>query len=92
MMIEIVSLASVAVCALLCNLKTFEMVDRVNQKLATDKQFNWLWWDPSKHQRLWREYKRLYPTGSLLLHIRILMALGFAGLLISAWASRFFAK
>ena len=45
---------------------TFAIVDAVNAKLPTSEQFDHLgWWLP-KTLRLHREYRRLYPDGSLL--------------------------
>jgi hypothetical protein len=88
----LISLICMSVCGVVSSLKTSEMVDRVNEKLPREEQFNPLGWHLPKYLRLRREYKRLYPAGPLLRHMRILMALGVACLLISAWSFRFFAR
>jgi len=62
------------------------MVDRVNERLSKDQQFSPEWWYWSKQRRLWREYKRLYPDGTLTKRIRTLAALMLACLLIFVWA------
>jgi hypothetical protein len=65
--------------------KTFEAVDKVNDKLPKDQQFDHCWWYPSKYQRLHREYRRLYPEGRVLFQFRIATALMFVCLLICGW-------
>jgi NADH:ubiquinone oxidoreductase subunit len=65
-MLGIVFLAATATCGLLTSLRTSEMVDRVNEKFPTEKQFKPLGWHLSKQQNLWRSYKSWYPDGTLL--------------------------
>ena len=79
-------------CGLIASFKTFQMVDKVNDRLPKHEQFDPLWWYLSKRQRLVREYKRLYPDGHLLTHCRIAMSVGVICLLIFAWGFRFFSK
>jgi len=64
--VGIAALAFGSICAIASSFVTFEMVDRVNERLPPDPQFSPAWWYWSKKRRLWREYKRLYPEGSLL--------------------------
>jgi hypothetical protein len=91
-MIGILSILGMWTCGLIASFKTFEMVDKVNERLPKQERFDPLWWHPSKRQRLVREYKRLYPAGHLLTHSRIVMFVALVCLLISAWGFRFFAR
>ena len=91
-MLGIVFLAAMAICGLLTSLRTFEMVDRVNEKLPKDEQFKPLGWHLSKQQNLWRSYKSLYPNGALLLQVHVLTAFGAVSLLVAAWCFSFFAR
>jgi hypothetical protein len=73
-------------------LTTYEMMDKVNEKLPKEEQFGALWWYASKYQRLHREYRRMYPEGGLLLKVRVLWALMFACMFVCVWEFGFFAK
>ena len=84
--------AAMAICGLLTSLRTFEMVDRVNEKLPKEEQFKPLGWHLSKQQNLWRSYKSLYPNGTLLLQVHVLTAFGAVSLLVAAWCFSFFAR
>lgn len=91
-MVGIVALACVSTFGLVASLANLKIVDKVNDVLPKDKQFATLGWYSAKYQRLNREYKRLYPDGRLLLKFRVLTALAFVCLLISAWCFRIFAR
>lgn len=91
-MVGIAALVCVSICGLLSALLGFEMIDKVNEKLPKEEQFESLGWYTEKTLRLHREYKRLYPDGQLLLRDRVVIALGIVCLLICAWGFRFFAK
>ena len=54
---------------------------------ATVRAARWYW---SMHQKLNREYKRLYPSGTLLRRFRLMTALMFACLFIYACSLGFF--
>lgn len=88
----IVALACVSGCGMVATFANYEMMEKVNELLPKEEQFGPLGWYFSKHQRLRREYKRLYPDGRLLLKVRVLTALMFACLLISVWGFGLFAK
>jgi hypothetical protein len=90
--VGIVALLSVSASGLLSTFMTFEMVDKVNEKLPETEKFAQLGWYLSKRQRLNREYRRFYPDGRLLLRVRILMALMFVCLFVAAWGFGFFTK
>jgi hypothetical protein len=90
--VGIVALAGVSICGLLGSLVSFEMVDKVNDRLPKDQQFAELGWYFSKYQRFNREYKRLYPGRRLLVKRRRLAALMFACLLVAAWGFGFFIR
>jgi hypothetical protein len=86
--VGIVALACVSTSGVIATLANWEMVEKVNEKLPKEDQFEALDWYLPKTQRLDRGYKRLYPGGRLLTKIRVLMALMFACLLFSAWCFR----
>jgi len=87
--VGIVALACVSICGMISTFVNFEMVDKVNDKLPKEEQFAVLGWYFAKNQRLHREYRRLYPDGRLLFKVRMLLVLGIACLLISAWGFGF---
>jgi hypothetical protein len=91
-MVGIVALACVSICGVVGSLVSFEMIDKVNEKLPKEEQFASLGWYYSKSRRFNREYKRLYPDGPLLSKMRALTALMFACLLVSAWGFGFFTR
>jgi len=64
--IGVAALACATICAIGSSFVTFEMVDRVNERLPENRQFSPMWWNWSKYRRLWRAYKELYPNGPLL--------------------------
>lgn len=70
------------VCAIASSFVVFEMVDRVNDKLSEERQFLHIWWYWSKYQRLFAEYKRLYPDGGLYRRLRTLWVLSSVCFLI----------
>jgi hypothetical protein len=90
--VGIAALACVTLCGMIATFANYEMMDKVNEKLPKDEQFDPLGWHLVKHLRLRREYKRLYPGGRLLLKVRVLTALMFAWLLVFVWGFRFFAR
>jgi hypothetical protein len=90
--VGIVAIVCGCVCGLLATLGTFQMVDNVNEKLPETERFAPLWWDLSKTLRLWRNYKKFYPDGHLLMRVRILMAFMFACVFIAGWGFGIFAK
>ena len=65
-------------------INSFAIVDAVNAKLPTNEQFDPLgWWLP-KTLRLHREYRRLYPDGSLLRREGVLAAMSLICVLLAA--------
>jgi hypothetical protein len=63
----------------------WEMMDRVNSRLPEADRFQPLGWYWIKSRRLRREYKSLYPEGSLLKRERLLFAVSVSGLVLAAW-------
>jgi hypothetical protein len=43
-MIDIIALLAASPCGLIASLKTLQMVDKVNEKLPRNEQFDPLWW------------------------------------------------
>ena len=89
-------LACVSGFGLAAGITHLSIIEAVNSKLPPPKQFEQLGWGASKSFRLCREYRRLYPEGTLLRRVGILayvslfslvvtaMLLGF-GVLLTAW-------
>ena len=90
--VGIVAIACCSVCGLVSTVLTFEMVDKVNEKLPKAEQFGHLVWYVDKSLRLNREYKRLYPDGRLLLRTRVLMIFGFVSVVVAAWGFGVFSR
>jgi len=88
----VAALACAAICAIASSFVTFEMADRVNERLPESQQFSLIWWYCSKYWRLLRAYKNLYPDGPLLKMFWVLAALMFACLLVCIWAVRIVAR
>lgn len=80
------------ICAMIATFKNYEMMDKVNKRLPKSEQFDPLGWYLSKNLRLRREYKRLYPDGRLLLHVRIATALLITCAVMCAWGFELLAK
>jgi len=92
LIIGILALICGSVCGIASSLVSFDMVEKVNERLPKDQQFALLGWYWPKIQRLWREYKMLYPDGSLLRRLRFWGVLMFACLFTCVWAFGFFAR
>ena len=89
-------LACVSGFGLAAGITHLAIIEAVNSRVPSPKQFEQLGWGASKSFRLCREYRRLYPEGMLLRRAEILayvslfslvvsaMLLGF-GVLLTAW-------
>jgi hypothetical protein len=88
--VGIAAVMGTAVCGLFGAVANIEIVEEVNSRLPKDAQFSPMGWYLSKTLRLHREYKRLFPTGTLLMRVRIAIAVAFGCLLGGAWALGFF--
>jgi hypothetical protein len=91
-MIGIAALLCVSIGGLVSTFWGFEIVDRVNEKLPKEERFESLGWYTEKTLRLYREYKRLYPDGRLVLKVYVIFAFMIMCLLICAWGFRIFAR
>ena len=80
------------VCAIASSFVVFQMVDKVNARLPEEHQFSHFWWYWSKYQRLFAEYKRLYPDGGLGKRFCILGVLLFVSFIATAWGLGFFSR
>lgn len=87
-----VALAGVSICGMIATFANFEMMDKVNEKLSKGNLFSATGWSLCKRQELHREYRTLYPSGRLLLGVRVLTALMIVCFLISAWGFGFFSR
>jgi hypothetical protein len=90
MIVGIAALVGTTACGLFGAIANLEMVEEVNSRLPKDSQFSPMGWYPSKRQRLHREYRRLFPTGTLLIKVRAAIAIAFGCLLGGVWALGFF--
>jgi hypothetical protein len=90
LIIGIAALVCASVCGFTSALVSLDMVDRVNERLPESERFELLGWYLDKHQRLSREYKRLYPDGRLLRKIHVLTAVMFGCALVCVWGFGFF--
>ena len=86
LIIGIAALVCVPILGILGTLCHTEMVEMVNARLPVDLQFDPMGWYFQKTMRLHREYRRLFPRGSLVLKVRLLLGFGAICLLICAWA------
>jgi hypothetical protein len=84
--IGIVALVGVAACGLFGAIANIEMVEQVNSHLPKDSHFSPIGWHLSKSLHVHREYKRLFPKGTLLVKVRITIAIAFGCLLSGVWA------
>jgi hypothetical protein len=90
--VGIIAFVCGVVSAISSSFVVFQMVDKVNDKLPEERRFSYIWWYLSKHQRLFAEYKRLYPDGGLLRRFRILAVLLVACFLVTVWGLGFFSR
>jgi hypothetical protein len=92
LIIVVAALVGAAICGLLAMFTGYEMMDRVNERLPKEAQFDPLGWYWSKTRRLFREYRRLFPQGRLIFRARFLWGLGCVCMLGCAWGLGFFGK
>lgn len=82
--------ACAVACALLSGFLACSATNKVNRRLPPKERFGYFWWDFTKHARLRREYRRLYPEGKLLRNSSMLSIAFFLLMLIAAWAHSLF--
>lgn len=88
--VGIAAVVGAVACGLFGTITNIEMVEEVNSRLPKDSQFSSMGWYLPKTLRLHREYKRLFPEGTLLVKVRIAIAIAFGCLLGGVWALGFF--
>ena len=88
--IGIAAVVGTAACGLFGAIANIEMVKEVNSRVPKDAQFSPMGWYLSKTLRLHREYKRHFPTGTLLMKVRFAITVAFVCLLGGVWALGFF--
>ena len=77
-------LACLAGFGLAASLTTSEIVTAVNARLPSSEHFEALGWWLGKTERLRREYRRLYPSGSLLRRLNLIILAGVSCLVLAA--------
>ena len=80
----LVLLLCVGVVGILATINLFAIVQAVNNKLASDNQFNPLGWGLPKTISLHKQYRRLYPNGDLLRRQGVLTAVMFFCIAVAA--------
>ncbi len=88
----IAAVTGMSVCGLLSTIINYKMVDQVNGKLPKDAQFSLIGWYLPKNLRLYREYRRLFPNGHLLLQFLLLLGLMVGCVIIVAWVIGFLGR
>jgi hypothetical protein len=78
------------VCILAAGYTMIVMLAEVNRRLPEGQQISYLFGTYSKFSQVLREYRRLYPQGSLATFYRVSLALGMVLLLAFAWQFGFF--
>lgn len=73
-----------AVSGLASTIVQLRMVDKVNAVLPSERRFSIIGWEWFKHQRLLKEYRRLYPAGPLVRRSMIWHCLGFAAIAVAS--------
>jgi hypothetical protein len=88
--VGIVAFLLAQTCIIWANFVLYAMIGKVNRKLPDDEQLGYMWFYWSKNRRIFREYRCLYPSGSLNILCKSLGAAGFALMAVVAWAIGFF--
>jgi multidrug efflux pump subunit AcrB len=83
-----IAYACAVACALLSCFSGYAATNKVNQKLPAEEKFGLFFWEFTKHARLRREYRRLYPDGKLLRNAFMFSVAFFLLMLIAGWAYR----
>ena len=87
----ILCFSAMAACFLWSVIIGLDRVERVNERLPVDQQFETLWWGPMKRLRFESEYVRLFPDRGLRRKERFAFLLGmvFLATLVLSAASLF---
>jgi hypothetical protein len=73
-------IGTVVVCVFWSNKILSKISEKVNASLPEAERFKPLWWGPLKKDRLYEEYRRLFPGGNDLKQLRRLTIAMFAAL------------
>jgi hypothetical protein len=72
------------------NVLFYRMIGQINVKLSEDQKIGYFWFDFGKNAKVFREYRRLYPSGRLHRWAALLFFVALAFLLAAAWKFGFF--
>lgn len=90
----LVAAAFLFLCAtsfmILSNFLFYVMIGQINVKLPEEQRIGYFWFDFGKNARVFREYRRLYPSGYLHVFAAFFFAVAIALLLAFAWEFGFF--
>ena len=84
--VVVVVVVTFQVCGVWSMIVLQKMVSEVNAHLPVNRKFNPFGWWAGKYQRLFDEYRRLYPGGLLIRQFRRLVAVMVVVLVLSAIA------
>ena len=87
LIIALAIVAFIAATALIAaaNIAAAKILSLVNAQLPLKDQFEPFLWYHSKTQRLFRQYRRIYPDGKLIRTHRLLAAAGFTCFALAVW-------
>ena len=63
----------------------YAMIGEINGRLPENERISYLGFHLGKLIRIWREYRRLYPTGRLHIHAAVLAVVGWVFGICSGW-------
>jgi hypothetical protein len=88
--VAIAGIVSASIGGFLSTIVFHQIVDAVNQRLPPEQQFGPTGWYLSKNQKLFAQYRQLYPDRTLEVKFWSLVAVAFGSLLGAACAVGFF--
>jgi hypothetical protein len=90
LVVALVLLLVVVACGMASTFAAWRIVEEVNPRLPENEKFDPVGWTFPKQLRLFREYRRLYPSGRLVSRFWFLVTAMFTSLLGIAWLVGFF--
>ena len=92
LIVNAVVLVGAISCIVASGFLLFAMVGEINRLLPQDQRISYLWGHWQKYSEIYAEYKRVCPTGRLLLYYKLLALSGFGLLLVFAWLIGMFGR
>jgi hypothetical protein len=79
-----ICIPTMAVCGFASSILTLLMVEKLNEGLPTDRQFDAIGWNPRTRVEFDREYRRVFGKDRLWRRRRLVAVVGFAAVLSPA--------